>query len=333
MIELLQTTDARRLFEQLPDRLRIATLSPEYVFADASRSTDLEPIFLSYRESESFWLQGLHRSHVPGAALFDLQSPYGYGGPLGSTDDRAFISRAWAAYTDWCREANVVAEFIRFHPVAANWRFYGGEVRDDRSTVGIAVEQGIDLLNSYTTRSRTAIRKAQASGIKPVWLPVSGQIERFGNFYRNAMTVRGADSFYMFDDRYLSELAKVPGIRLLVCFLDEEWVSAGLFMFGATTFEYHLSATTVAGRKLGATNLLIHEAAALAQSEGREWLYLGGGTDRREDNSLFFFKSGFSEHRLPFRIGFAVHDPKAYDGLRKAHNDSHEDLSRILFYR
>jgi hypothetical protein len=332
-MEALGSREAQALFEQLPKDKRLATLSPAYVVADASRSVDLEPVFICYRETGSFWLHGVHRGRVPGEMWFDLQSPYGYGGPLSSSTDAGFLSRAWADYARWCAESDILAEFVRFHPLTGNWRYYSGEVRDDRRTVAVALEAGSELLAGYLTRCRTAIRKAQAAGVVPIWLSLADHIERFGSYYRDGMAAIGAEDFYLFDDAYFSALADLPGIKLLACHQRGTWLSAGLFLRGADTLEYHLSATTGDGRRMGATNLLLHAAAEWGQAEGLAWLYLGGGTDGREDNPLFFFKAGFSEHHFPFRTGFAIHHRDAYEKLRSKHPETGKPSSRILFYR
>src|ERR1039458_8383092 len=50
----------------------------------------------------------------------DIESVYGYSGPLSTTNDRKFLAEAWGAFSDWCQQQNVVAEFIRFHPLLDN---------------------------------------------------------------------------------------------------------------------------------------------------------------------------------------------------------------------
>ena len=51
-------------------------------------------------------------------ALFDLITPYGYGGWLieGNGEKKELFS----AYEAWCRANNVVSEFVRYHPMLNN---------------------------------------------------------------------------------------------------------------------------------------------------------------------------------------------------------------------
>ena len=333
MIEMLGLEDAQALFERLPPETRLFTLSPVYAAADSARDASLETIYLGYREGDSFWLHCAHRGRIPTGQLFDLQSPYGYGGPVANTDDREFLARVWADYANWCRQNRILAEFVRFHPLAANWRFYGGVIRNDRDTVAIQLDADNALMAGYQPRCRTAIRKAIAARIAARWRDLADNVPQFGDFYRKGMAAIGAKDFYSFGDDYFSTLAGISGVRLLTCELDGEWLAAGIFLRGAASLEYHLSAATDLGRKLSCTNLLLHSAAEWARTEGLTWLYLGGGTDRRTDNPLLFFKAGFSNCRFLFRVGFAIHDRDEYESLRSRHCGPVEPLPRILFYR
>ena len=86
-----------------------------------------------------------------------MQSAYGYGGPVASTTDPAFLQSASAVWKDWCQEKKVLVEFIRFHPLLENWRFFSGDIFDDRMTVWIDLAVP-GLMAQYTTRVRTAVR-------------------------------------------------------------------------------------------------------------------------------------------------------------------------------
>src|SRR3569833_2447831 len=118
----------------MPAERRIATLSPDFVVADSLRDDDLVPCFFGYREENALWLHGVHRSLIPGMpGMFDHQSPYGYGGPISNVNTPDFLARAWSAYMETCRAEQVLAEFVRLHPMV-DTQFYGGIVREDRNT-------------------------------------------------------------------------------------------------------------------------------------------------------------------------------------------------------
>lgn len=330
----LEFAAAAQLFATLPQNQQLATLHPAYVAADAERSDTLIPCYWVYQEGDAFWYHGFHLCRLPGIVGYDIQSPYGYGGPSSNTFDAAFQLRAWASYRDWLGQQGVAAEFLRFHPLANNQQYYGGDCFDDRPTVWVDLHQA-DLLAGYETRVRTAIRKAEKNGLQFWWQTFSpATASQFGDFYRAGMQAIAASDFYFFPNSYFSHFARWSEVQLATCQRDGEWLAAGLFLAGGDTLEYHLAATNEAGKKLGATNLLLHGAALRGQAAGLSRLYLGGGTDHRVDNPLLFFKQGFSRHTATFRIGRAIHDPTRYEALKHcwpAHWAA--NTGKILFYR
>jgi Acetyltransferase (GNAT) domain len=324
---------ARALYARLPASLRLATLSPDYVEIDASRAPELQPTYWCYQEAESFWYHGFLLTALPGVDGFDIQSPYGYGGPVANSEDTGFLARAWRAYSDWAKEVGAAAEFIRFHPLAGNSRFYGGQVEEDRQTVWVNLGAD-DFAADYHTRVRTAIRKARKSGVEFGWVGSDAITDRFATFYRVGMRAISASPFYFFDDTYFAQIAGWPAARLSVCTLGNELLSAGLFLYGGDCVEYHLGASNDVGKQLSANNLLLHEVALSAKADGNLRFYLGGGTDRRPDNSLYFYKAGFSNCRAPFSVGIACHDPVRYEALKERWADLYAaNPDKLLFYR
>lgn len=328
---LVDRKAADRLFGMLPLSQRIGTLSPAYAAADAWRSPELEARSFVYEEGDEFWMHTFHLSATPGVDAFDIQSPYGYGGPVSNSQDPAFHLKADDAYSVFCRDNNVAAEFIRLHPLLAGTQPYLGERFLNREAV--VIELGDEPPRAgYSTRARTAVRKAEKMHLAAVDLPIRDHAHAFAEFYRAAMSEIGATDFYLFGDIYFEQISLVPGLRLFVILHDGVWVSAGLFLFVGEIAEYHLSGTSDGGRKLGATNMLLDYAATMARQERLSKLYLGGGTDASADNPLFFFKKGFSSVLRPFYIGTRIHRSDLYGQLRDVHRHKYRP-DRILFYR
>src|SRR6478672_4648246 len=81
-IVLIEAAEAQKIFDSLPGRLRVPTLSPAYVVADALRDSTLTPEFLMHGGAGGFLLHAVLEGAVPDSDFADWQSPYGYGGPL-----------------------------------------------------------------------------------------------------------------------------------------------------------------------------------------------------------------------------------------------------------
>lgn len=318
--------------------LRPATLHPGYVAADAIRSRILQPAYLSFEAQGECWMHALHLTEVPGTPLKDGSSPYGYGGPLCSSSDPAFLAAAWRAYVGWMRDQRVAVEYVRFHPVLGNERHYGGDVTDNRQVVCLDLEAD-DFAARYAVRLRQTLKKAADSGVVYEEFPAAPRAREFAAYHRAAMSEMQADPFYLFDDEYFERLAATGFAKLGVCRHreggpDARWLAAALFLDGVGVREYHLAATTDDGRKAGASSFALHQAALAARRLGSRKLYLGGGTDARPDNPLLFFKSAFSSQRLTYRTGWTVFDVQAYDRLKDrfpAEWAAHPE--RPIFYR
>ena len=330
-IQIITEDIAFDFFEQLPTSRKIATLSPNYAVADAARDAELEPIFLNYREGNNFWQIGLHKGWVEEAGCFDLQSPYGYGGIVTNCDDGDFLLRAENSYKNWCKENNILAEFIRLHPLADSWQPFIGTKKFDRNTIVINLEE--DIRSGYTPSCRRQIKKAERNMVIARTIETNGNIIEFANFYREAMQHIGAQEFYFFNDEYFMKLASMPTLKLRVCSRDEKWLSAAFFLELEKHIEYHIGATTELGRQVSSFNYLLDSTAFLAKEIGMKKFYLGGGTNSEETNSLYHFKAGFSKHTLQFCWSYYIHNAEAYYSTMERYKNAGKCVNRVLFYR
>jgi len=312
-----------------------ATLHPEYVAADAVRDPGLQPAYLSFEHRGECWMHGLHLKDVPGTTLRDASSPYGYGGPLSTSDDPEFLAAACSACSAWMRSERVAVEYVRFHPVLGNERHYGGRVADNRPVVTLDLT-GADITAGYASRLRQTLKKAAKAGLLYEECALRTCAAEFADRHRAAMREMQADPFYLFDDAYFERLGMSGLATVGICRQagDGAWLAAGLFLDGAGVREYHLAATNEAGRKLGASSFVLHEAALMARRRGLQQLYLGGGTDASADNPLLFFKSSYSPQRLLYRTGSTIFDAQAYDELKaRFPADWAAHPERPIFYR
>ncbi|HKB55817.1 MAG TPA: hypothetical protein VKD22_17610, partial [Ramlibacter sp.] len=212
-------------YQAMPVPLRPATLHPQYLVADASRNPALYPVFLCYETGGRCWLHGVHVTDVPGTAMKDASSPYGYGGPMCSSDDPTFAAAAWEAYVAWMRTQDVVVEYIRFHPAIGNERHYGGNVVDSRPVVWVDLRQE-DPAAGYSARLRQGLKKAAAAGLGYREAGLGSVLREFGEFYRTGMRDIGADAFYLFPDAYFGQLAAGGFARVgFCCGADGEWLA------------------------------------------------------------------------------------------------------------
>jgi serine/alanine adding enzyme len=248
----------------------------------------------------------------------DVATPYGYGGPVAAGGNAELF---YARYEDWCRERGVVSTFVRFHPLYANHRYARIPVEPLGSTVAWRL-QGDDLFERLHSHHRRVIRKAQRAGLE-VSVDEAPSLDEFAELYERTMARLDADSFYLFTPEYWDSLRRLP--CLLVSARREGELLASVLCFASKPWlHYHLGATSDEGRRLGASNLVLYEAASWARGQGFELFHLGGGVGGRTD-SLYEFKRRFDPGgEREFAIGKAIHDESAY---RELAGDARPDAS------
>ena len=331
----LSFEQAQAVYEAASLPRQPATLHPGYVAADAARDSRLQPIYLAFQKDGHSWMHCLHLTDVADTPWKDASSPYGYGGPICTTDEPEFIAAAWAAYDAWMAEHKVVVEYVRFHPVLGNERYYGGHVVDNRQVVSVDLT-ATDFVSGYASRLRQTLKKAQAGGLTYEESALKTRAAEFARYHRAAMREMQTDAFFLFADDYFQRLADSGFAKLGVCSgsAGGDWLAAAVFLDGPGVREYHLAAATGEGRAVGASSLLLHEAALAARAQGMSMLYLGGGSDTRPENPLLFFKSAFSRQRLPYRTGWHVFNTQAYDELKDCYPSEYAaHPERPIFYR
>ena len=235
--------------------------------------------------------------------LYDIESVYGYSGPIANNSEPDFLTRAVEAYKEHCVSQNVVCEFMRLHPLA-NWEKVSSHFdlyNLDRNVVvkELTCSNDEELLVSYPKKTRNIIRKTRNN------LTISNSEEHLDFFvqaYYDTMKKNGALDFYFFDQKYFNELISNPNVTLITVLHNEEPVSGGFFMAGENYGHYHLSANTDASYNINANYALLDAAFGHFMRIGINKVLLGGGRTNDPQDSLFKFKCKFSTVTTPFYI-------------------------------
>ena len=135
---LLTECEAKMFYRGIDKKYRYAHYSPDYVIADAIRENNT-PIFFLYEKNNNWYYHAFHINKIEDIGLWDIQSPYGYGGAISNSCEKEFIEKALAHYHEWCIENKILVEFIRFHPVLRNDLIYMGNNFFDRNTINIDI--------------------------------------------------------------------------------------------------------------------------------------------------------------------------------------------------
>lgn len=247
---------------------------------------------------------------------FDIETVYGYGGPLINTEENGFKERFESAFLEYCKREKIVAEFIRFHPLIRNEKIFEKniDVIHNRKTVFLDLCPDIEdiWMQQISTQNRNTIRKCIKNNLT---VEVSDDYDSFRSIYNETMKKVNAGDFYLFSQEYF-DLIKRGGFCVLLCVKsDGNIIAAAIFMGYGEYFHYHLSGSKREYLRLAPNNILLWEAIKYAKTHGYKKMHLGGGLVDSIDDNLFKFKSHFSKKHADFYIGKRVHNKEVYSAL------------------
>ena len=329
----ISQTEAQTIFDALPNDRQYPTLDPEYLDIDLLDNPEREPIFWSKSYQSEIVLIG---SSVGPALdhLVDFESQRGYGGATSTLPCASPAWRdVWEDFNSDLRDRNGLASFFRFTPLLKNHTCFTGDVVLDRHTIAINLTDDQEPLKIFATRARTAVRKAIKNGVTGRWAETSDDWVSFVELYRQRMAELDASEQYLFSDEYFKRMESWKQTELFLCYLEDELLAGSIFIKSPCYWEYHLSASNRKGMKKNATQWIIWNASEMAKSKNVDFLHLGGGTDNKPDNPLFFFKRGFSKENYPFYFGKSILNDDAYQATKRDFEALDKPTGRVLFYR
>ncbi len=267
--------------------------------------------------------------------LFDLETPYGYGGPLANCLEPAFLREGFDAYREECAKQGIVCEFIRFHPfnpLRLQRELFDFHVEERPVVVVDLWAGGAEHLDTFSKTTRNIVRRARTrlNRVRSV-----DDLDEFKRLYRETMDRNNAKGFYYFTDQYFERLVGLKGVELLTIKLGGEVASSGFFLFGPEIGHYHLSANNFALREHNGNYALLDHAFHHARLAGCRWMMLGGGRTPNSDDRLLAFKRKFSRQTMEFVIAGLVFLPEVKDELDTLwqKNSENPSIKRFQLYR
>ena len=245
----------------------------------------------------------------------DIETVYGYTGPLSTTNNADFINSAYANFHDFCKQNNIVSELVRFNPILRNHEIkpQGMNVFQNRLTVSIELQGEDKLWEGYHPKLRNEIRKAEKTGLRFEIQKFSAQ--EFAKLYADTMQRISAESFYLFSDEHFKLYENNPNTQIFSVSKDGVVIAAAILMFHDKLMHYHLSCSTREDNQSLGTKFVIHNAALYGIQNGYKQIHLGGGRTVSPDDSLLFFKKRFGSKINEFFIGTNVLDHEKYTKL------------------
>lgn len=259
---------------------------------------------------------------------YDVQGAYGYNGLIASTTEAGFITEFWKEFDTWCQKSDIVAEFMRFHPLLNNQKLASPMMKTffSRHTVALDLSLSLDEIwaQQFSSKNRNMIRKAEKEGVTVV---ESDDYVTFRKLYDSTMTNLNAEGYYFFPQSYYDEYKASFKDNSILYFamLEGKVIAGSMFMFSKDYAHYHLSARDRDYSKYAANNLILWHGIQRAKERGCKWFHFGGGTTGEENDSLLLFKQNFSKTKTEFWIGKRVHNQAVYDSIVKQWKEKHPE--------
>ena len=310
---------------------------------------DGKPLLIEYRDSETHFCYVVMKSDIAlfskfnrtleRGSLYDLETPYGYGGPLsdGVVSDESqkkFLSEL----KEYAESEGIVSQFLRFHPLLSNHELMplAFETRYLRDTIYIDTASPELIMSNMDSKNRNMVRKAIKNGVTIERRPIS-DYDAFLSMYNETMLKDKASDYYTFKEAYFeSQFALVDNACIFYAMLEGEPIAGSIMYYNDRYLHYHLAGTHTEYRRYSPSNLMLYEASCWASKKGIKQFHLGGGM--QPDDNLFGFKKQFNKYgRLPFVVGRTIlNDSKYRDllALRKSLDSEFDtENSRMIQYR
>ncbi|MCA0987044.1 lipid II:glycine glycyltransferase FemX [Guptibacillus algicola] len=307
--------------------------TPEYCEIHEKNGDGIAQLFL-YEEGEDFVyypylvrnlnkLSYLKKVTQKYGDLYDITTPYGYGGPISNVKNKErlceLLSRFTLVFKDYCRATNIISEFIRFHPLYQNHELIPGiEKTHIRETIFVDLTRDYDeIWANYDTKNRNRIRKSKSYDFR-IKHGNRNELQEFQRLYNATMEKTGAKNYYHFSSSYFQNTMDLLKSHVeLIEVLTEEGkvVMSVLFIWGDDYIHYHLLGSDEDYLRFATNNFIVDYAVKWAKKKGFKAMHLGGGYEGNHD-SLYKFKKRFNRNgALPFYIGKQVHNQTIYREL------------------
>jgi lipid II:glycine glycyltransferase (peptidoglycan interpeptide bridge formation enzyme) len=318
-----------------------------YDYHQISKLESDEAVLIKYINNGIFIGLPLLIRKIKGTIYYDAISVYGYAGPIGSRTPLGFNhSNYERVLLDFFDRNNIVSVFIRLNPYLTfqNVLFsnlgessYFGELTYLGKIVNIDLSIPLEEQRSkYQRRLKTHINKAN----RLLSLKIAETKQEFQEFkvlyYENMKRIK-AKSYYFFSDDYFERLnsSKDFNTEVLLAIDNEtkKTVAACMFVKTNNMVQYHLSGSDIKFSHLNPTKFLIDQMRLKASNEGYKNFNLGGGLGANENDSLFRFKSSFSDEYRPFFVWKLIVNKRIYTELCEKKKMTDKNSSFFPLYR
>lgn len=261
---------------------------------------------------------------------YDIVTPYGYGGPIITEyveDSSSLLVKNFIdEFQKYCKENNIVSEFVRFHPVIKNAidfkEYYN--ITHIRNTIGTNLMDFEDpFLSEFSKSCRQNIRKALKNGVSYRITEKPSEISKFKEVYYSTMDRNKASDYYYFDDYYFNQCVNYfkDNLLLVEAVYEDKVIAMGFYFIFKDYIHIHLSGTLSDYLYLSPAYILRYGVTQWGKDNGYKLIHHGGGRTNDPEDNLYKFKKQFGKNtEFEFYIGKKVWNTKVYSKLCEMKN-------------
>ena len=284
---------------------------------------DINKLFVGY-DNQDFVALPLVIRPIGETGFFDCTSVYGYAGPVTNCKDFSFDENFTSFFKEsfqkYCLENAIISVFSRLHPLIQQADFFNdfGNIININKTIALDLKLPIEQQKAqYRKSNKSEINQLKRKGFVVEEAVIQEDIDGFVSIYYETMKRVGAGSGYFFSREYFNSFLSNDDFdsKLLLAKHDGKITAGAIFTMTKKIMQYHLAGTTEEYIKETPMKLILDEARLFGNKYHMETLHLGGGVGGSDMDSLFRFKSGFSNKQCDFKVWQYIIDTSKYNEL------------------
>lgn len=271
---------------------------------------------------------------------YDLATPYGYGGPIIEKikdPDRIeeLVSRYEESFQRYAKKNNIVAEFVRFHPILSNEKNFKNiyDVSFNRKTTGTDLRYDDPFQKEFSKSTRKQVRRIlRDPDISYEVIDSPDTLDDFMQIYYSTMDRNDADDSYYFSRKYFNNLLEKLNSNLVIAkiFYKTETIAMGLYFKYKKLLHAHLSGTLSRYLDFSPAYILKYALTEYGKENGYKYIHYGGGKSDNPNDSLYYFKHKFAQNtEFDFYIGKKIWNKEVYDRLSKISKNKNKNYFPI----
>jgi hypothetical protein len=297
-----------------------------------------------YEEGNDLAYYPFFKRIIEDSPYFDITSQYTYGGPLFnfSEDNKDFVFNFRNAFGIFCKENDIISEFIRFHPFLNNRKVIEEFVAVKCVNEGIYIDltkQTENIDADYRQDIRYQINKAKRIGHKVVFSKNVEDLDIFYPIYEHTLKRNNADSNHYFLNKELLKLLineLKDNFEFIFILINDIYVSAELDLF-TEKYVHAVIGGTLKDYLRGHPNDLLRHALTVRHNGNKQTkLILGSGGIKGD--GIYEYKRKFNPTgTYELYMGQKIHDVAKYDELveqlKRKQPDKELNLNFFPLYR